>query len=176
MFSSEILALGGKLHSHKVLSYISLKLPRVWANLLWRGEATLGAKIFPSKQAIICALLAPWGREKEYQSRWREVFLKQSSFTHSLTQQLPSSPSELSSFTANLLRPGVRDEPADYERWLLLLAIGHPVHISGGPMGHLSTFQNVISNLKQLAILNKRELSIVIFNLIRVVVISEAVP
>ena len=50
MFSSEILALGGKLHSHKVLSYISLKLPRVWANLLWRGEATLGAKIFPSHQ------------------------------------------------------------------------------------------------------------------------------
>lgn len=68
MFSSEILALGGKLHSHKVLSYISLKLPRVWANLLWRGEATLGAKIFPSKQAVICALLASWGREKEYQS------------------------------------------------------------------------------------------------------------
>ena len=67
MFSSEILALGGKLHSHKVLSYISLKLPRVWANLLWRGEATLGAIIFPSKQAVICALLASWGRKKEYQ-------------------------------------------------------------------------------------------------------------
>ena len=35
-------------------------------------------------------------------------------------------------------------------------------------------FQNVISNLKQLAILYKRELSIIIFNLIGVVVIREA--
>ena len=52
MFSSEILALGGKLHSHKVLSYISLKLPRVWANLLWRGEATLGAKFFHQNKPL----------------------------------------------------------------------------------------------------------------------------
>ena len=45
---------------------------------------------------------------------------------------------------------------------------------SGTPYTYQVPANWVISNLKQIAILNKRELSIIIFNLIGVVVIREA--
>ena len=50
---------------------------------------------------------------------------------------------------------------------------GTPYTYQVGQLGHPSTFQNVISNLKQLAFLYKNFFTI-IFNLIRVVVIREA--